>query len=212
MSIQLSHPGPAYRIQTQHQILRCWNPADAPLLKSAIDESIDHLYPWMPWAAEEPRPLQQKVDLIRRWRGQFDLGQDFVYGIFNLDESRVLGGSGLHTRVGQEALEIGYWIHREYTGRGLATEAAAALTRVAFEVHRVQRVEIHCDPQNTASARVAQRLGYTHEATLRNRFLFGQDRLRDLMIWSLFAADFPASPAARAEIAAFDALGRCILP
>jgi len=58
----------------------------------------------------------------------------------------VLGSTGLHTRVGAGAREIGYWIHQDYINQGLATEATAALTKVAFAIDQVTRIEIHCDP------------------------------------------------------------------
>lgn len=204
-------PGPAYRIHTPRLLLRCWDPADAPRLKEAVDQSLDHLRDWMPWAHDEPQELQQKIERLRQFRGKFDLGQDFVYGIFSRDETRVLGSSGLHTRLGDGAREIGYWIHKDFINQGLATEAAAALTRVAFEIEKVRRVEIHCDPANVRSAAVPRKLGFTHEATLRNRLPFTGDRLLDVMIWTLFAHVYPSTPAARAEIEAFDALGRRIL-
>jgi RimJ/RimL family protein N-acetyltransferase len=134
--------------------MRCWEPADALLLKAAIDASLDHLRPWMPWAQHEPEELEAKIERLRRYRGNFDLGQDFVYGVFDRDETQVLGSSGLHTRVGKGAREIGYWIHADHVNQGLATETSAALTRVAFEVDVVGRVEIHCDPANERSAAV----------------------------------------------------------
>jgi RimJ/RimL family protein N-acetyltransferase len=90
-------PGPAYRIHTSRLVIRCWNPADAPLLKQAIETSLDHLRPWMPWASNNPEPLQAKIDRLRQFRGQFDLGQDFVYGVFSQDEQAV-GGTG-YTRL-----------------------------------------------------------------------------------------------------------------
>jgi hypothetical protein len=37
----------------------------------------------MPWAAAEPKPLEEKAELLRVFRGRFDLGEDFVYGIFS---------------------------------------------------------------------------------------------------------------------------------
>lgn len=204
-------PGPAYRIQTNRLVIRCWNPQDAPFLKTAVDENIEHLLPWMPWAKSEPTELQVKVDLLRRSRGRFDLGEDFGYGIFNRQETLVLGGTGLHTRLGKEAREIGYWLHKDHTHQGLATEVAAALTKVAFEVDKVTRVEIHCDPRNVRSAAIPRKLGYIHEATLHNRVGDTQGALRDSMIWTLFAEDYPASPSASAAIQVFDALGRRIL-
>lgn len=206
-----SVPGPAYRVHTQRLVLRCWDPRDAPLLRAAIAASLDHLRPWVPWAHQEPEDFQQKIERLRASRGRFDLGQGFTYGIFNRDESQVLGSAGLHTSVGQDAREVSYWIRQGHINRGLATEAAAALTRVAFEVDRVTRVEIHCDPLNVRSAAVPRKLGFTHEATLRKRQPFLEGQLLDTMIWTLFADDYPSSPAASAEIEAFDVIGRRIL-
>ncbi len=60
---------PPYRIVTGRLCIRCWHPADAPLLKDAIDSSLAHLRPWMPWAHDEPQPLEAKAELLRRFRG-----------------------------------------------------------------------------------------------------------------------------------------------
>ena len=62
------------------------------------------------------------------------------------------------------------------------------------------------------SAAVPRKLGYLHEATLRERQRAPDGRPWDTMIWTLLAAEYPRSPAAAAEIEAFDALGRRILP
>jgi RimJ/RimL family protein N-acetyltransferase len=203
-------PGPAYRIVTRRLVLRCWQPTDAPLFKAAIEASREHLLPWMPWAENEPTDLQAKIDLLRRFRGEFDLGQDFVYGVFNRDETQVLGGTGLHTRGAADAREIGYWIHVDYIGQGLATELSAALTKVAFEVDQVKAIEICCDAENVRSAAVPRKLGYTLDAThQRDRTAKG---LRTTLIWSLLAEEYPASPSADVEIAAYDAIGRKIFP
>jgi RimJ/RimL family protein N-acetyltransferase len=202
---------PAYRIETRRLVLRCWALTDAPQLKAAIDASLDHLRPWMPWAHHHPQEVEAVVELLRPWRARFDLDEDYVYGVWDPGEDRVLGGTGLHTRAGPQALEIGYWIHADHINRGLATETAAALTRVAFEVNQVQRVEIHNDPENVASAAVPRKLGFVHEATLRQRTTDWEGEPRDAMIWTLLAHEYPNSPAAQAEIRAFDAAGNRIL-
>jgi len=207
----MSPTGPAYRIITARLVLRCWEPTDAPLITAALIESREHLMPWMPWAAEEPTEPAKRVTWLRKCRGEFDLEKDFIYGVFNLDESRVLGGTGLHTRLGEGAREIGYWIHVDFTHQGLATELSAALTRVAFEIDGVNRVEIHCDPGNVYSAAVPRKLGYTHEGTLRARSIGSDGLPSDLMIWTLFKEDYPNSPSASAQIEAYDAIGQRIL-
>ena len=197
----------AYRIETRRTVIRCWNPQDAPLLEAAVDASRDHLHPWVPWA-HESQDLEERIELLRRFRGQFDLDQDYFYGIFNLDESRVLGGTGLHKRLGERAREIGYWIHVDYINQGYATEVVTALSRVAFEIEQVSRVEIHCDPGNVRSAAVPRKAGFTHEATLRNRYFESDGKPRDTMIWTLFADEYQGSPASEAEIKVFDVIGR----
>jgi RimJ/RimL family protein N-acetyltransferase len=192
--------GPAYRIVTPRLVIRCWDPRDAPRLKEAIDSSLDHLRPWMPWARHEPQTLAQKVELLREFRGQFDLGSDTIYAIFDVREERVLGGTGLHPRIGAGALEIGYWIRADAIGHGLATESTAALTRVAFEVADVDRVEIRCALENHASAAVPRKLGYAE-----------QERTADDMIFALTTDAFPGSPTAGARLVAYDVMGTALI-
>jgi len=206
-----ARPGPAYRIETDRLVVRCYQPGDAALLKTAIDASLDALRPWMPWALAEPEPLAAKVQRLREFRGRFDLGQDFTYGVFDRGETELVGSTGLHTRLGPGAREIGYWVHAAHTGQGLATEIAGALTRVGFEVERLHRIEIHCAPDNVRSMAVARKLGYIHEATLRKRVTGADGTLRDTMIWTLFGSDYPASPAAAMTVRAYDVLGQPLL-
>jgi RimJ/RimL family protein N-acetyltransferase len=201
--------GRAYRIATERLILRCWHPRDAGPLKAAIDDNLQHLS-GMPWIRAEPQTLDEKIAVLRGFRARMDRGEDLIYGIFDGDDATVLGAAGLHPRVGPGAAEIGYWIHRERIGRGLATETAAALTRMAFEIEKLSRVEIHCGSANLASAGVARKLGYTHEATLRRRQLTPEESPRDTMIWTLFAEDYPSSPSAQKAIRMWDAAERSL--
>jgi RimJ/RimL family protein N-acetyltransferase len=205
---------PPYRIETDRLVIRCWQPSDAPLLKDAVDTSLEHLRPWMPWAHDDPQPVENKMELLRGFRSRFDAGDDFVYGIFSRDESEAVGGTGLHPRVGDDAFEIGYWIRSSAVGKGLATETAAALTRVAFDLAAVERVELHVDPANEASCRVARKLGYGEEARLRRRLpdVVPNGPKRDEIIFSMFAEEFAdsAAGAISRDVAAFDALGRSL--
>ena len=202
-----------YRIVTERLVLRCWEPGDAPLLKDALDSSLDHLRPWEAWARGEPQSLEEKVKLLRKFRGNFDLGQDFVYGIFSSDEAEVVGGTGLHTRLGAGVLEIGYWIRESRVRAGFATEATAALTQVALEICGVDRVEIRVDPANEPSMGVPRKLGFAEEARLRRRLPAEEgEEPRDAVIFSLFRDELANTPVARAQIEAFDAAGGRVWP
>jgi RimJ/RimL family protein N-acetyltransferase len=208
MSKQFDNP--AYRIETERLVVRCYDPSDAQMLAEAVTESLEHLKPWMPWAHNEPEPIELKVARLKRFRAQFDLGEDFIYGIFNMEETRLLGGTGLHSRIGEQQLEIGYWIHKDFINRGLITECTAALVKVAFEFIHIHRVEIHCDPGNLASAAVPRKLGFTHEGTLRAKTPF-LDRWSDSMIWGLLQAEYPTSPSHKVSIKVFDVRGNPLL-
>ena len=132
-------------------------------------------------------------------------------GVFDRGESEVLGGSGLHTRVGHGALEIGYWLRVSALGRGLAREATAALTVAALRVCRVDRVEIHVDPANERSVEVPRALGYAEEATLRRRLPAGGDGApRDMVVFTLFADQLDSSPLGEVGLEGYDVLGRAI--
>ena len=201
---------PAYRIETKRLLVRCYDPSDAGMLAESVTENVEHLRPWMPWVYNEPEPIEQKIQRLKRFRGLFDLGQDFVYGIFNPENTKLLGGTGLHTRLGERELEIGYWIHKDYINQGLVTESTSALIRVAFEILHVHRLEIHCNPANFASAAVPRKLGFHHEGTLRAKTQF-LDGWSDSMIWGLLEWEYPDSPASKTDIKVFDADGQQVL-
>ena len=147
------------RIETERLVLRTWTADDADALGTAITESIEHLRPWMPWIAFEPVALEDRQKLIAEWDTKFRAGEDVVYGVFH--DGAVVGGTGLHRRIGPRALEIGYWIHADHVRQGFATELSAGLTSAAFELDGIERVEIHHDKDNVASEGVPRSLGYT---------------------------------------------------
>ena len=193
---------PPRRIVTERLVVRCYEPSDAPLLKEAVDSSLDHLRVFMNWAWDAPLPLEAVEELLATFRSQFEAGENFTYGLFTPDETELVGGCGLHRRAGPEALEIGYWMRASRLRRGLVTEAAAALTRAAFERCAVERVEIHVDPANVASLGVPAKLGYVREATLRKRLPPVPPSLerRDEVIFSLLDEEYPSSPAAAVPV------------
>ncbi len=206
-----NNSGPAYRIITSRLVIRCPEPSDAPAMDLAIRQSLDHLRPWVVWAKDEPVDFDKRLEFIRQSRGSFDLGTDFTYFVLNPSETLLLGGARCSLRHGPGVREIGYWIHKDYINLGYATEVSAALTRLAFDVDHVTRVEIHCNPKNVRSASVPKKLGFIHEATLHNRVEDVDGSLRDVMIWSLFEADYLASPSSKADLQAYDALGKRII-
>lgn len=202
---------PAYKLLTDRLVVRCYEPRDAPAVHDVVVRNKSHLSPYMGWALREPTTLEERIDLLRSFRGRFDLGDDYFYGMF-LRDGTFVGGTGLHPRCGPSGIEIGYWVDERHQGKGLVSEAAAALAKHALTELALSRVEIHCDPDNAASNRVAEKLGFTREGLLRKRYQYASDRpLRDLVFWTLFREDLSrAARVAWARYQALDALDRAM--
>ena len=67
----------------------------------------------------------------------------------------------------------------------------------------MERVEIRCDPRNQASARVAEKLGFTHRSMLYGNKTDAEGLVRDTMVWTLDAAEYPSSCASAMSVAVY---------
>jgi RimJ/RimL family protein N-acetyltransferase len=112
----------------------------------------------MEWAAAEPMRQRQRRQQIIGWRNDWEANRDAVYGVFV--DGRIAGGCGLHRRLAEDGLEIGYWIHARFVRQGLATRAVALLTEAALALPGITHVEIHHDKANEASGAIPRKLGF----------------------------------------------------
>jgi RimJ/RimL family protein N-acetyltransferase len=74
---------------------------------------------------------------------------------------------------------VGYWVRRSQQGRGIARAAASTLTRRAFTMKGVVRVEIWTDPGNEPSSRLAASLGFVPDGTRETTRADGSRRIVD---------------------------------
>jgi RimJ/RimL family protein N-acetyltransferase len=162
-------------------VLRRQRPEDAPLIKEAVDTSLAHLRAAVAWAQSAPTPLPALEARLASSAAAFDAGDAWTFTIFDGTESRVLGGvslepaeSALAAIAGPDAVETGYWLRADATGRGYATEATAALTDLAFTQLGARRVVVCHDPENAASEGVPRRLGFQYLGTVSDAVLPGR--------------------------------------
>lgn len=146
------------RLTDGRVVVRRYRPDDVDRLAEAVTASLPELRRWMPWAQAEPIPRGERVDLVDRFIATW--GEDHTVVICAHDDDReLLGGAGLHARIGPGGWEIGYWVRTDRAGAGIASAAARLLTDAAFEHLDAGHVEIHHDAGNVRSARVPRRLG-----------------------------------------------------
>ena len=201
----------AYNIKTKRLVIRALEPKDAFLIKETIDESLQHLSRWLGWAKNEPEDIEKKIQRMRHSRASFDLDKNYIYGIFLADESKLIGNIALNLTVGEDAREIGYWIHADYLNQGYATEAAAALVKVVFETNQAERIEIHCDDENSISSAIPRKLAFHKEAIIRRNETNEKGNRKKDQIWILFKEDYQHIDKLNIEMQAFDIIDRKIL-
>ena len=129
----ISLADPPRRVLTDRLLLRPYAPDDAAFVKDAVDTSLEHLRTFMDWAWFAPEPVGVVRKRLRTFRDAFRHGDDWIYGLFERDGSAIVGGAGLHRRVGPEALEIGYWIRANRVREGLATSVTPGDVAIVSE-------------------------------------------------------------------------------
>jgi ribosomal-protein-serine acetyltransferase len=176
-------------LRGERVLVRPYRESDAQALFEAMNESRDHLRPWMPFA-----DAHQTVDESRNWiihqMALWLLRDDLVLSIWEQSTGRYLGGTGWHPHDwGIGYFEIGYWVRASAEGYGYVTEAVRLLTDYALDSLKANRLEIRCDELNVRSAAVPKRLGYVLEGRLRNDMITSDGRLRTTLVFSLIPTD-----------------------
>lgn len=150
---------PAEVLEVPHGLLSRTRESDAGQLAHAVGASLDHLRPWLSWATEEAADAQAQRRRCREAEAHWADGSEYPYVLRPGPSEQVIGGFDLW-RIGPGAVELGYWVHAAFTGRGYATACARALTQAGLALPGVTRVEIHTDEANAISAAIPRRLGY----------------------------------------------------
>ena len=150
----------------------------------AKESSLDDLRPWMDWADGDLESVKMYAD---RCHQRWSAGLEWNFTI--LEEQEVVGCTSIHSydaryRKGQ----VGYWIRSDRAGRGYASEAVSALVAFGFEDLGLHRIELHCGVENDRSIRVAEKLGFEREGTMRHA-LRTSSRWYDAYLYALVATD-----------------------
>ncbi|MGE8204403.1 GNAT family N-acetyltransferase [Heyndrickxia sp. NPDC080065] len=174
------------RIETERLYIRPCMPGDGKDVYESINHSLNDLKTWLAFAHKDQN-LDDVESGIRNSYAEFIKRQDFRLHIYRKSDNKFIGSTGLH-RINWETkvFEIGYWIDSRYTKNGYITEAVEGLTSFAFKQFKAERIEIRCDPKNTNSRRVAERLGFTLDGILRNNTMSADGKsIRSTCVFSM---------------------------
>jgi RimJ/RimL family protein N-acetyltransferase len=156
------HPPPR-RIETERLVLRVYEPTELDALHSLRNHEAA-----VRWLYDDPATIEDSRARLARRIGltRFALTGDGIG--FAVEHGGVIVGDASLALASAEHLqgELGYIVHPDHQGRGYATEAAAAVLDLAFDVFGLHRVVGRVEPRNVASAGVLERLGMRREGLL----------------------------------------------
>jgi ribosomal-protein-serine acetyltransferase len=163
---------------------------DADELFALTDANRPHLRRWLPWLDNITR-LEDTRAFIRAARAQASQNNGAQLAI--RVEGRIVGIVGHHQIDWRNRLtSLGYWIGRDYEGRGLVAAATRSLVTHAFRDARLNRVEIRCAEGNQRSRAIPQRIGFREEGVLRDaEWLY--DHFVDHVVYAMLARDWAES-------------------
>lgn len=191
---------PDYRslsLSTPRLSLRPLTDADAPALFAIhADPEFARFWSSPPWTA-----LTQAEQLIAQDQLDLASGEHIRLGIVRLEDSALLGSCSLFKiHATNRRAEIGYGLGPAYWGGGYAREAVAALLDFGFRDAasgglNLHRVEADIDPANRGSAKLLERLGFSLEGRLRERWIVA-GVVSDSAIYGLLQREWRAAASA----------------
>jgi ribosomal-protein-alanine N-acetyltransferase len=168
---------------------------DARVLQDHLLTNRSWLRPWEATSPDGAVSLDMKIGIRRLLQQHRDgSGVPFVMEY----DGQVAGQLNVWgiARGSLASATIGYWISREYAGRDITPISVAMATDICFEELRLHRMEICIRPENHASLRIVQKLGFRYEG-LRRRYIHIDGDWRDHYAFSLVREDVPGGVLAR---------------
>jgi len=180
-----NHPSPI--LQTQRLILRDFREEDwrdAHVYGS--DPEVVKYLPFGPNTEDETKAFINRA-LVR----QNELPRlCYDFALETRQGHKVIGSCAINftTPADKEAM-IGYVLNRDYWNRGYITEAARAVVAFGFEQLKLHRIIASCDPENTGSYRVMEKIGMQREGYLREEKMF-KSVWRDFLLYSILEKEW----------------------
>ena len=161
---------------------------DAEAFFQLVDSNRNYFRPWLDWvdftvSTDDTRIFIQKcLDGFEK-KVSADLGVMY--------EGQWVGSMGFHTiELENGWAEIGYWLSKDHTGKGIMTDCVKAMIDYGFKTLNLHRIQIKCDSANVASKAIPERLGFNLDGTIReDRKHNGQ--YSSTLVYGLLESEWP---------------------
>ena len=171
-------------------ILRHPNWADYEAWSDLRARNQDYLTPWEPeWGADHLSRNMYKARLsrLKKWVSK---DTAFPFHVFRTQGELLIGSCNItHIERGAaQSAKLGYWIGEQYARNGFARAAVAEVSRFGFEKLGLHRIEAAVQPDNAASIRVLEAVGFGYEGKARG-YLKIDGQWRDHLVYAKLSND-----------------------
>ena len=172
-------------------LLRRYRPEDSAAYFQMLQANREHLREFLPTLWQEVQNEADVATVLRQLAAEWDARNLFIFGVWEKESGSYVGELYLANPDWQvPCVELGYFLVKDKTGSGYATEAAQAMIQFAFEQLKVSRIDLQCAADNLASQRVAERCGFTLEGCQRQRQRKKDGKLVDRLWYGLLHNEY----------------------
>ena len=176
---------------SERLLMRRYQPEESTMYYQMLRRNWEHLYEFLPSFLVQVRDEEDIKTWFVRQHAEWDALNLFIFGIWEKTTGIYAGESYLaNPDWDVPRIEVGYFLVREFVGKGYATESANATIRFAFEQMNVLRIDLQCAADNTGSIQVAKRCGFTREGCFRQHHRKKDGMLVDMLWFGLLRSEW----------------------
>ena len=175
------------QLETRNLLLRRMHPADAnALFKVLGDDEVAEFYDDDAFVH-----ISQASDQIEAWESGFQNKRSIRWGITRKDEGDIIGSCGYYgIHTWNRRASIGYELGRIYWRQGIMAEALSAMIDFGFDEMDLNRIEALVMPENSASIKMLEKLGFRNEGLLEEYEQWGSKGFVDLCMFAMLRKDW----------------------
>jgi RimJ/RimL family protein N-acetyltransferase len=179
---------PQFTLSTERLVLRLIEADEVESFCTSINSSPS-LHKWVDWCHPD-FSLEEGERYILATRLNWVRGEAYGFGLFRHSDDQLIGMVAINELYHTfNMVSIGYWIADQYQRQGYAKEAIKEIIDFCFNLLRVTRIELVCDPSNLASHALALSCNAELESLARNRFIY-DGVPKDGVVFSIIPPNF----------------------
>ena len=160
-------------------------------IAAVVRANVDRLQKWMPWAAGNYDVRSARAFIQQNLNALSDHGS---FGLLIRFDGKMAGTIGFHDLdTANRSAHIGYWISKDFEGRGIMTRCCRVLIDHLFDDLDLNRIQINCNVENTRSRAIPERLGFELEGIQRQAELLNGE-FRDWAVYSMLREEWSVPP------------------